>query len=121
MSFISVFNDVMGPVMRGPSSSHTAGAYRIGCMVRSLLGDAPEWSSNRDLGVISGDLPFGVGLLFGGLPAPNDGTVTLDETRIPTSKDSRQIHASHLGLLFAAETARECASFLRTGRFEARS
>jgi L-serine dehydratase len=41
MSFISVFNDVLGPVMRGPSSSHTAGAYRIGTMVRSLLGDAP--------------------------------------------------------------------------------
>jgi len=41
MGFESVFNDVMGPVMRGPSSSHTAGAWRIGCMVRSLLGDAP--------------------------------------------------------------------------------
>ena len=25
MSFISIFNDVLGPVMRGPSSSHTAG------------------------------------------------------------------------------------------------
>ncbi len=36
MGFISIFNDVLGPVMRGPSSSHTAGAYRIGRMVRSL-------------------------------------------------------------------------------------
>ena len=36
MEFISIFNDVLGPVMRGPSSSHTAGAYRIGRMVRSL-------------------------------------------------------------------------------------
>jgi len=41
MKFISVFNDVMGPVMRGPSSSHTAGSYRIGCMARSLLGEVP--------------------------------------------------------------------------------
>jgi L-serine dehydratase len=40
--FISIFNDVLGPVMRGPSSSHTAGAHRIGLMVRDLLGDAPE-------------------------------------------------------------------------------
>jgi len=24
--FVSVFNDVLGPVMRGPSSSHTAGS-----------------------------------------------------------------------------------------------
>lgn len=41
MDFISIFNDVMGPVMRGPSSSHTAGAYRIGKMTRSLLNDEP--------------------------------------------------------------------------------
>jgi len=41
MGFVSVFNDVLGPVMRGPSSSHTAGAYRIGRMVRSLLGEEP--------------------------------------------------------------------------------
>jgi L-serine dehydratase len=41
MDFISIFNDVMGPVMRGPSSSHTAGAYRIGKMMRSLLKDDP--------------------------------------------------------------------------------
>lgn len=30
----SIFNDVMGPVMRGPSSSHTAAAHRIGNIVR---------------------------------------------------------------------------------------
>ena len=37
MKFISIFNDVLGPVMRGPSSSHTAGSYHIGTMVRSLM------------------------------------------------------------------------------------
>lgn len=30
----SIFNDVIGPVMRGPSSSHTAAAHRIGSMIR---------------------------------------------------------------------------------------
>lgn len=39
--FTSVFNDVLGPVMRGPSSSHTAGSYHIGLMVRDLLGVEP--------------------------------------------------------------------------------
>lgn len=33
--------DVLGPVMTGPSSSHTAGAVRIGWMARKLLGDEP--------------------------------------------------------------------------------
>lgn len=33
--------DILGPVMVGPSSSHTAGAVRIGNMARALLGAEP--------------------------------------------------------------------------------
>lgn len=33
--------DIMGPVMVGPSSSHTAGAVRIGLITRRLLGARP--------------------------------------------------------------------------------
>ena len=33
--------DMMGPIMVGPSSSHTAGAARIGKMARTLLGEKP--------------------------------------------------------------------------------
>ncbi|HSL93017.1 MAG TPA: L-serine ammonia-lyase, iron-sulfur-dependent, subunit alpha [Bacillota bacterium] len=33
----SIFNDVIGPVMRGPSSSHTAAAVRIGRLARQLV------------------------------------------------------------------------------------
>lgn len=32
----SIFNDVLGPVMRGPSSSHSAAANRIGRLARDL-------------------------------------------------------------------------------------
>ena len=32
----SIFNDVIGPVMRGPSSSHTAAAHRIGALIRQF-------------------------------------------------------------------------------------
>lgn len=39
--FHSVF-DIIGPVMVGPSSSHTAGASRIGKVVRDIFGEAPE-------------------------------------------------------------------------------
>ena len=34
--------DILGPVMVGPSSSHTAGAVRIGNMARALLGQEPK-------------------------------------------------------------------------------
>jgi len=36
----SIFNDVIGPVMRGPSSSHTAASHRIGSMIRQIC--SPE-------------------------------------------------------------------------------
>ena len=33
--------DIVGPVMIGPSSSHTAGAVRLGLMARAVLGEVP--------------------------------------------------------------------------------
>lgn len=43
MKFTSVF-DIIGPVMIGPSSSHTAGAARIGKAARNFLGKEPTWA-----------------------------------------------------------------------------
>lgn len=37
MTPVSIFNDVIGPVMRGPSSSHCAAALRIGRLARELM------------------------------------------------------------------------------------
>ena len=37
MTAVSIFNDVIGPVMRGPSSSHCAAALRIGRLARDLM------------------------------------------------------------------------------------
>jgi len=39
-AFMNVF-DIIGPVMIGPSSSHTAGAARLGRIARALLGQRP--------------------------------------------------------------------------------
>ncbi|MCP4311762.1 MAG: serine dehydratase [Bacteroidetes bacterium] len=38
----SIFNDVIGPVMRGPSSSHTAASWRIAMVCVQLLRDELE-------------------------------------------------------------------------------
>ncbi|GGH69315.1 putative L-serine dehydratase, beta chain [Compostibacillus humi] len=43
MKYQSVF-DIIGPVMVGPSSSHTAGAARIGLAARNLFGKQPAWA-----------------------------------------------------------------------------
>ncbi|MCI2791400.1 L-serine ammonia-lyase, iron-sulfur-dependent, subunit beta [Staphylococcus pettenkoferi] len=41
MKFKSVF-DIIGPTMVGPSSSHTAGAVRIGLVARGLFSEMPD-------------------------------------------------------------------------------
>ncbi len=37
MNYPSIFNDAIGPVMRGASSSHVAAAHRIGAMARDYM------------------------------------------------------------------------------------
>ncbi|MCL4534714.1 MAG: L-serine ammonia-lyase, iron-sulfur-dependent subunit beta [Bacteroidetes bacterium] len=46
MEYRSIF-DIIGPIMIGPSSSHTAGATRIGRAARSLLKGEPTWLEIR--------------------------------------------------------------------------
>lgn len=41
--------DILGPVMVGPSSSHTAGAVRLGRIARRLLGEGTPCSANITL------------------------------------------------------------------------
>lgn len=68
----SIFNDVLGPVMRGPSSSHTAASYHVGRFARDLFGAKPdsvtivfaEGGSYAEVYRQQGsDLAFAVGLL----------------------------------------------------------
>ncbi len=38
----SIFNDVIGPIMRGPSSSHSAASVRLGLLLHDLCGGRPD-------------------------------------------------------------------------------
>jgi hypothetical protein len=94
---------------------------------RTLLGaalveeciDCPprEWSGRRDVGVIAGSLGFGMGRVFGNLGAAHDGTVTVEETRLPGAKDHIVVAASHTGMLLSAEVANQTRHFLEHGIF----
>ena len=42
MKKVSIFNEVIGPIMRGPSSSHTAASYHLGKIIRDLLDENPK-------------------------------------------------------------------------------
>ncbi len=76
------------------------------------------WNGARELGVIAGDLARGMGRLLGALPKPNDGTVTVAETRLPGATDHIVLPVTHLSMLWSAEVAEQVVSFLRDGRFD---
>jgi len=82
-----------------------------------LLGDRPVWKKWRDLGVISGDFPLGVGLVVGGPALPHDGTVSVEETYVGGATDYLTLNTTHLGLLYSEAVAIQVVTFLRAGKF----
>ena len=99
-------------------AKHAIGRVMLGNSLRNgLLGGAPDWKGPAELGSIAGDLRFGIGMFIPGIPAPNDGTVSVEETRLDGMKDHIVVHASHFGLLFSRDTEKATVSFLKTGRF----
>lgn len=113
----------LGTPHRPSRSAHSFSAYSVGRMmlgkstVDGLLGNIPPWSGTHDLGSIAGTMEFGLGRLFEGLPFPNDGTVTVEETRLHNMKDHVTVDTTHFGLLLSPKIAPLCHNFLRDGLF----
>jgi pimeloyl-ACP methyl ester carboxylesterase len=76
-----------------------------------------RWQGQRDLGVIAGSLSVGLGKLVGARGAPNDGTIFVDETRLPGISQHLVMRVSHTGLPFSKSVARQAGAFLRSGKF----
>ncbi len=79
-------------------------------------GESMPWTSRQEIGVIAGTRPFGLGRLLGPIAPPHDGTVRVDETRLPGA-DHRVVHATHTALLFSRPVAHLVGEFLAHGRF----
>jgi pimeloyl-ACP methyl ester carboxylesterase len=92
---------------------------------RSLLGAArgpleagyAQLAENREIGMIAGSRPVGLGLFLGGLGEPGDGTVAVAETRAEGLCAHRLLPVTHTGMLFSSSVAREVVHFLRAGSF----
>jgi pimeloyl-ACP methyl ester carboxylesterase len=83
-----------------------------------LLHQQPrDWDSGRDLGIIAGTLPFGLGRLLLEFDEDNDGTVGVSETRMNGARAYLPLPTTHSGMLWSARVARETGSFLEYGRF----
>jgi pimeloyl-ACP methyl ester carboxylesterase len=77
----------------------------------------PAWAGTREVGVIAGTSPVGLGSLSEDLGGPHGGTVAVAETRLPGITDHCEVAASHSGLLFSAEAAEQALAFLHDGHF----
>jgi pimeloyl-ACP methyl ester carboxylesterase len=95
------------------------GKMLLGEGVREELLSARErrWRGRRELGVIAGNLSMGLGKLVGTRGAPNDGTIFVEETRLPGISQHLVLPVSHTGLPFSRSVARQTAAFLRSGKF----
>jgi pimeloyl-ACP methyl ester carboxylesterase len=114
----------LGSPLKGSAAARAFSAWGRGGEVllghnRDLLEQGFErWDGPREVGVIAGRLPLGLGAMLGQLDGEHDGTVAVEETRLPGVADHRVVEANHTGLLFSQEVARQVDAFLRHGRFD---
>jgi pimeloyl-ACP methyl ester carboxylesterase len=91
--------------------------FLVGASGRRLVEGLGEWTGSREVGVIAGNRPNGLGRLAGRIDGDNDGTVSVAETRLAGIRDHLVMPASHSGMPFSSECARQVIAFLRDGRF----
>lgn len=108
--------------LTGSAAAKSLSSFAPWLMGRSrerLLTGLGAWRGAREVGVIAGRVPYGAALLIGGLSGENDGTVGVDETRLPGIHDHAVIAATHSGITFSDEAIAMTGRFLRTGAFAA--
>ena len=95
------------------------GRAALGRSVPEWLGQAkPQALAQHDIGVIAGSIAIGLGRLVApDLPRPNDGVVTVAETRLPAMRDHIVMRVNHSGMLLSAAVARQICEFLQRGAF----
>jgi pimeloyl-ACP methyl ester carboxylesterase len=77
-----------------------------------------RWTlDDRQLGIIAGTQPIGVGQILAQFEEDSDGTIAVSETRLPGATDHLVLPVSHLGMLVSPRVARETGLFLQEGRF----
>jgi pimeloyl-ACP methyl ester carboxylesterase len=86
-----------------------------------LRESANEWGSHvcgeREVGVIAGNVPLGVGRLVTNFDGPNDGTVAVAETELAGTRDHLVMPVSHRGMVVSSRVADQAWAFLHRGEF----
>lgn len=85
---------------------------------RELLEHGMErWDGTREVGMIAGRVPIGLGAMLAHMEGEHDGTVAVAETQLPGLADHCVVETSHTGLLLSGDAAQQVVHFLQNGRF----
>ena len=116
---VTIASPHMGSEVAKRFSRYALGRVIVGESIRELLDGIPQqWPlPSREIGLIRGNLPIGLGRFFPGLPSPNDGLLTEQETWLEGVTDNVTLPIAHTGMLFAPAVADAVSRFLRTGQF----
>jgi pimeloyl-ACP methyl ester carboxylesterase len=88
------------------------------CVAEELLTEqSRRWQIDRQLGIVAGTRPVGLGQFFAPLDGDNDGTVAVSEARLPGATDFITVPVGHMGLVLSARVARQTCTFLKEGHF----
>jgi len=115
---------LLGPPYAGSFAArrfeHLPGGHKaLGRSIRQWLNhDRTTDYAGHEIGVIAGSSSIGLGTLIApDLPRPNDGVVTVDETRVPGARDHIVLGTGHTSMLVSSGVARQICAFLRAGAF----
>lgn len=115
---------LLGAPVRGSRAAHGLARWPGGrgilgrAIAETVLDARPRTRAPaREIGVIAGTAPYGLGRLVARLPEPNDGVVLVEETRLADARDQIELPVNHSGMLFSRAVADQAAAFLENGRF----
>lgn len=89
------------------------------CIGEWLRGPRTRIAAGLQVGVIAGNGGIGLGRVIApGLPQPNDGVITVAETKIDGLTDHIVLDVSHTEMLASVTVAQQVCAFLQDGRFD---
>ena len=123
---------LVGPPMQGSRAAHALIGEQDGRPVLGRFGGAlagialKEWLSGPrpvvpggvEVGVIAGSATIGLGCFIApGLARPNDGTISVEETRLAGAREHLVLPVGHTGMLMSPTVARHMLHFISHGSF----
>ena len=82
---------------------------------------ASDWArgvcAQREVGIIAGTLPIGLGQYVAEFNEDNDGTIAVSETQLEGARDHLTMPVSHKGMPVSPDVVDQAAAFLKRGEF----